>query len=193
MNKKDIFTLPNFMSLFRILLIPIYVYIYLNADTQLDYCLAGGLLIISSLTDMFDGIVARKFNMISKLGKILDPIADKITQGTLMICLSIYYPNMRTLLTFFIIKEGFMAVMGIITIAKGKMLRGAKMSGKICTTVLFVCMILLILFPQMPANCVNSLIIISGFFMIVSLVSYISLYFTHSDELDNIGGDDRCR
>lgn len=191
MNKKEIFTIPNILSFFRLLLIPVYAYIYLHADTAFDYRLTGGLLIVSALTDMFDGLIARKFNMISKLGKIIDPIADKATQGVIMICLSIKYNDMRVLLTFFIIKEGFMAIMGIINLRKGKMLSGAKMSGKICTTVLFVSMILLILFPSMPLKCVNSLIIISGFFMIVSFMSYFTAYFKHSDELVNIGGDKR--
>ena len=188
MDKKEIFTIPNFLSLFRLLLIPIYVYIYLNADKPSDYWLAGGILIISSLTDMLDGIIARKFKMVSQLGKLLDPIADKATQGILMICLSIQYNNMRILLTFFIIKEGFMAVMGIINFKRGKMLSGAKMSGKVCTTVLFVSMILLILFPDMSAKAVNSLIIICGFFMVISLMSYFTAYFRHKDELVDIGG-----
>lgn len=188
MNKKDILTIPNLMSIFRILLIPIYIYIYLNADKAADYWLAGGLLILSSLTDMLDGIIARKFNMISQLGKILDPIADKLTQGVIMVCLSMHYSNMRILLTFFVIKEGFMAVMGIINLKKKKMLHGAKMSGKICTTVLFICMILLILFPEMPPKGVNSLIIISGFFMIISFMSYFTIYFRHPNELVDIGG-----
>lgn len=191
MNKKEIFTIPNLLSLFRLLLIPIYAYIYLHADKASDYWLAGGILIISSLTDMLDGIIARKFNMISRLGKILDPIADKATQGIIMICLSLQYNNMRALLTFFVIKEGFMAVMGIINLKKGKMLDGAKMSGKVCTTVLFVSMILLILFPAMPSKCVNSLIIICGFFMVVSFMTYFTAYFKHSEELVNIGGDKR--
>lgn len=188
MNKKDILTIPNLMSTFRILLIPIYIYIYLNADKTADYWFAGGLLILSSITDMLDGIIARKFNMISQLGKILDPIADKLTQGVIMVCLSMHYNNMRILLTFFIIKEGFMAVMGIINLKKKKMLHGAKMSGKICTTVLFICMILLILFPEMPPKGVNSLIIISGFFMIISFMSYFTIYFRHPNELVDIGG-----
>lgn len=189
MNKKEIFTIPNILSFFRLLLIPVYAYIYLTADNIFDYRLAGGLLIVSSLTDMLDGIIARKFNMTSKLGKILDPVADKATQGVLMICLSLKYNNMRALLTFFAIKEGFMAIMGIVNLKKGKILGGAKMSGKVCTTVLFVGMILLIIFPSMPSKCVNSLIIVSGFFMVVSFMSYFTTYFKHSDELVNIGGD----
>jgi len=187
MNKKEIFTIPNILSLFRLILIPVYVYLYMNAQKATDYWIAAGVLAVSALTDMADGIIARKFNMISKLGKILDPIADKATQGILMICLGLKYRNMWMLFAFFVIKEGFMAVMGIVNLRHGKMLNGAKLSGKVCTTVLFICMILLILIPDMDKSAVNSIIIISAFFMLISLISYLVAYFTRSNELVSIG------
>ena len=90
--KKDLFTIPNMLSLFRLLLIPVYVVIYLNADADIDYYIAGGILAVSCLTDMIDGQIARHFNMISTIGKILDPLADKVTQFTLIVCLAIEYP-----------------------------------------------------------------------------------------------------
>jgi len=187
MNKKEIFTIPNILSLFRLILIPVYVYLYMNAQKATDYWIAAGVLAVSALTDMADGIIARKFNMITKLGKILDPIADKATQGILMICLGLKYRNMWMLFAFFVIKEGFMAVMGIVNLRHGKMLNGAKLSGKVCTTVLFICMILLILIPDMDKSAVNSIIIISAFFMLISLISYLVAYFTRSNELVSIG------
>ncbi len=187
MNKKEILTIPNLLSIFRLLLIPVYVYIYLHAEKISDYWLAGGILALSSLTDMADGIIARRCNMISKFGKILDPVADKLTQGTLMVCLGLKYKNMLMLFLLFVIKEGFMAVMGIINLRRGKMLEGAKFSGKLCTTVLFICMIILILFPDASSSLVNFLIIISAFFMIISLITYFVAYFKRNDELVSIG------
>lgn len=87
--KKEVFTIPNLLSLIRLILIPIYVVIYLNASQLREYFLAAAILAVSCLTDMIDGKIARHFNMISTLGKILDPIADKATQFTLTLCLSI--------------------------------------------------------------------------------------------------------
>lgn len=191
MNRKEILTVPNFMSIFRLLLIPVYVYIYMHADKTSDYIIAAAILAVSSVTDLFDGLIARKYNMISRLGKVLDPVADKATQGVLMICLGKRYPNMWSLFVFFMIKEGFMAVMGIINLRKGRMLNGAKFSGKLCTTVLFICMILLILFPKMSMHAVNSLIILSAFFMVFSFFSYIAEYAKHSDELVSIREEDK--
>lgn len=77
--KKDVFTIPNLLSLFRLVLIPVYVAIYLNAQELWEYFLAAAILAVSCLTDMIDGKIARHYNMISTLGKILDPIADKAT------------------------------------------------------------------------------------------------------------------
>lgn len=78
---KEIFSIPNLMGYFRILLIPVFTWIYVQADSVSDYYTAAVLVGISGLTDMFDGKVARKFNMITELGKFIDPLADKLTQG----------------------------------------------------------------------------------------------------------------
>ena len=78
-NENRILTIPNLLSAFRICLIPCIVWAYLVKERN-DW--AVGLLIVSGLTDMCDGFIARKFQMISNLGKILDPVADKLTQGS---------------------------------------------------------------------------------------------------------------
>ena len=85
MTAKEIFSIPNLMGYFRILLIPVFSWIYIHADGVSDYYMAAVLVGISGLTDMFDGKVARKFNMITELGKFIDPLADKLTQGALVL------------------------------------------------------------------------------------------------------------
>ena len=75
--KKEVFTIPNMLSLFRLLLIPVYVVIYLNATEAHEYFLAGSILAVSCLTDMIDGKIARKYNLITDFGKFMDPLADK--------------------------------------------------------------------------------------------------------------------
>ena len=78
--KKEVFTIPNLLSLFRLALIPVYAHIYLGATERRQFLIAGLILAISCLTDLIDGKIARKFNMISDFGKALDPVADKLTQ-----------------------------------------------------------------------------------------------------------------
>lgn len=175
--KKEIFTIPNLLSLFRLILIPVYVAIYLNAKDATDYYLAAGILAVSCLTDMIDGKIARHFNMISSIGKILDPLADKATQFTLIICLTYKYRILWYLVTLFIIKESFQLIAGGISLRRGKMLKGALFSGKICTTILFLSLIILVMLPELSIKIVNIIASIDAAFMLAAFIDYIISYF----------------
>ena len=175
--KKEIFTIPNLLSLFRLILIPIYVAIYLNAQDSADYYLAAGILAVSCLTDMIDGKIARHFNMITSLGKVLDPIADKATQFTLIICLTVKYNILWYLVGLFVLKEGFQLVAGGINLRKGKMLKGALISGKVCTTVLFISLIIMVMLPTLSMQAIYIIAFIDALFMLVAFIEYAAVYF----------------
>ena len=110
-KKEEFYSIPNCMGYFRILLIPVFCVLYLNADTWRDYYLAAGVILVSTITDFLDGQVARRFHMITELGKFLDPLADKLTHGAVAVCLAFRYETMRYLFALMLVKEGFMAVM----------------------------------------------------------------------------------
>ena len=184
--KKDIFSIPNLLSLFRLLLIPVYATLYLNATQRYQYLLAGVILAVSCLTDMIDGKIARKYNMITTLGKILDPLADKLTQLTLTICLSLKYPVLSPVLGLFVMKELFQLVLGVVFLRKGKMLPGALMAGKVCTTILFVSLIALVLMPNIPPVAVKAIAVIDALFLIISFVSYAMAYFGKNVKVQDI-------
>ena len=184
--KKDVFTIPNMLSLFRLVLIPVYISIYLKARDMYDYLLAGGILVVSCLTDMIDGKIARHFNMISTLGKILDPLADKFTQFSLIICLSIRHPVLRYVVVLFFVKEMIQSIIGLVHLRRGKMLPGALMAGKICTTVLFVSLILLVLLPQLGEKTVCWIALIDTGFLLVSFVSYLLAYFGRKAKVQDL-------
>lgn len=175
--KKEILTIPNLLSLFRLVLIPIYVAIYLNAQDTADYYLAAGILAVSCLTDMIDGKIARHFNMISSFGKILDPLADKATQFTLIICLAIKYNVLWYLVGLFVLKESFQLIAGGIRLRKGIMLKGALMSGKICTTILFVSLIIMVMIPDIEIKIINIIALIDAVFMLAAFIHYVIAYF----------------
>ncbi|WP_346904632.1 CDP-alcohol phosphatidyltransferase family protein, partial [Faecalicatena contorta] len=105
------------------------------------------------------------------------PIADKLTQGAVVLSLCFRYPYMIVLMVLFVVKEGFMGIMGIIMLRKGKMLDGAKWFGKVCTAVLYVVMFLLILFPQLPESAANGMILLCGGFMLYSFGAYIPVFW----------------
>lgn len=175
--KKEIFTIPNLLSLFRLVLIPVYVVIYLNARDNTDYYIAAGILAVSCLTDLIDGKIARHFNMISNFGKILDPVADKATQFTLIVCLTMKYPFLMSLVILFVVKESFQLIAGGINLRKGKMLKGALLSGKICTTVLFLSLIFMVMIPNLPNKLVNAMATVDFIFMLISFGDYLITYF----------------
>ena len=184
--KKEIFTIPNLLSLFRLALIPVYITVYLNAEEDWQYYVAGAILAVSCVTDLIDGKIARRFHMISTVGKVLDPLADKATQFTLTLCLSVHYPVLRPVLVLFVIKEGFQLIVGIIHFRKGKMLSGALMAGKICTTILFVSLIALVLFPGIPRGAVNAIALVDTGFLIFSFISYILAYFGKNTKVQDM-------
>jgi cardiolipin synthase len=179
--KKDVFTIPNLLSLFRLLLIPVYISIYLKAKQPSSFLLSGAILGLSCLTDLLDGWIARRFNMVTTLGKILDPIADKLTQFSLLLCLYLKYPQILYILLLFILKESFQGIVGFIYLRRGQMLPGALMAGKICTAVLFVSLILLIALPNPSHRTVGAITLVDSFFLVHSFAHYFAAYFgTHA-------------
>ncbi len=188
--KNEIFTIPNFLSLFRLVLIPVYVTIYLRASEASDYFLAAAILAVSCLTDMIDGQIARKFNMISTVGKILDPLADKLTQFALILCLASKYPVLWYLVGLFFIKEIFQLIAGAINLRKGKMLKGALISGKICTTVLFLSLIAMVMLPNLDPKIVNIIAIVDSLFLLVAFADYASAYRKRESKFQQITPQD---
>lgn len=185
--KKEVFTIPNLLSLFRLALIPVYVIIYLNAGEDIYmHFMAAGVLAVSCLTDMVDGQIARRFHMISTVGKVLDPVADKSTQFALTICLSIRYPILWYVVVLFFLKELFQLVAGIIFLRKGKILDGALMVGKICTTVLFLSLILMVFFPTLPDGWIYAIAVIDSTFLVISFIGYFLAYYGKNTKVGDI-------
>lgn len=175
-NKKDLFTIPNIIGYVRIALIPVFCWLYLTADGAADYYWAMGVVLFSSFTDLFDGMIARKFNQVTQLGKILDPVADKLTHAAMAICLMTRYPLMWALAVLMLLKEGYMAVMGIRFLKKDKMMDGAMWFGKICTATLFAGMVILFFFFDMSQLFANIIIGVMMAVMLVTFLMYIRFY-----------------
>lgn len=184
--KKEIFTIPNMLSIFRLALIPLYISIYLNAKDSADYYLASAILAVSCLTDLIDGQIARRFHMISTVGKVLDPFADKITQFTLVLCLAVRHKVLWGIVILLIIKELFQLIAGIIVFKRGQMLKGAQFTGKICTTVLFVSLILMVMLPELDPAIVIWIALIDGIFLLVAFGDYLIVYLRKDSKFQAI-------
>ena len=170
--KKEILTLPNSLSVFRIALIPVYLKIYLEEK----YTMAAMILAVSCLTDLVDGKIARKFNMISNVGKVLDPLADKLTQLGLLLCLSVRRRMLKYLLVIFLIKEFWQLFAMLAAMRWGKALNGALWSGKVSTTVLFTSLGLMFLFPGMSERAANVLTLVCLGFLLYAFGDYVMAY-----------------
>lgn len=184
--KKEILSIPNLLSLFRILLIPVYTVLFLRAEKLSDYWLAAGILAVSTLTDLVDGKIARRFNMITQLGIVLDPLADKLTQCTMLVCLAVRHPVLWYLFALFTVKETFMLVMGIINLRRKKMLRGALFSGKVCTALLFISMVIMVLLPDISDGLVEFLFFVCMVALLVSFADYFLAYFGKNKKVYDI-------
>ena len=186
--KKEILTVPNMLSLFRLILIPVYIVIYLNATEPVHYFIAAGILAVSCLTDLIDGKIARHFNMMSKVGQILDPLADKLTQFSLAVCLAIEYPVIWLMVCLIFVKEIFQLVAAIVFLRKGQMLKGALFTGKMCTTILFTSLILLVLIPPayLSATVVGIVTAVDILFLLIAFVDYVRVYAKHSPMIQTL-------
>ena len=176
--KKEIFSIPNLLSLFRILLIPVYISIYLSAHDQNGYFLAAAILAVSCLTDMIDGKIARRFNMITNVGKFLDPLADKLTQFALILCLSLRHPVLWFVVALFFVKEIFQLIGFSIALRNGLTMTGSLLPGKICTTVLFISLILMVMFPGIPERTIHIIACVDSVFLIIAFSTYAFSFFS---------------
>ena len=173
LQKNQILTIPNLLSMVRLLLIPVILWLYIGAGNNI---LAIAVIILSGLTDVVDGYIARRFHMVSDFGKILDPVADKLTQGALILCLTVTYDWMKWLIVLFVLKECAMLIMGFLVIRKENSVNSAQWHGKLNTVALYGIMSLLILFPTMPLALANTLIATCALTIIMSFALYTEFY-----------------
>ncbi|MEG0276323.1 MAG: CDP-alcohol phosphatidyltransferase family protein [Coprobacillus sp.] len=160
-TKKEIFSIPNILCYFRILLVPVFLYTYFTAESTSGHVLSAAVLIISSFSDFLDGYIARKYDMITELGKLIDPVADKLTQFVVACTLMYTYPAFGWLVAIIVLKDGMLLFVGYFIYKKtGKHLEQAEMPGKIATAVFFVISILLVAF-YIPGTFVADLMIYS--------------------------------
>lgn len=156
------------MSFFRLVLVPFIVWICFRDE----YGIAAALVLLSAATDILDGVIARKFNMVSDLGKVLDPICDKVTHAALMICLVARYSYMWFVFALLALKELTMFTLGSIAIKRHGTVQSAKWYGKLCTVVLETVMLTLMLFPRLPETAAIALLYVCSAAMLFSLLMY---------------------
>ena len=168
--RKQIFTIPNLLSFLRLCMIPLIIWLYCSQE---NYALTAAMLVLSGITDTVDGFIARRFNMVTDIGKALDPIADKLTQASVMFCLLTRFQMMLVPLLLLIFKEVCNGIMSLFVIKKTGKVCGADWHGKVCTWLLYAMMFLHIVWFDIPREWSTVLISICVIMMTVSFGLYM--------------------
>ena len=167
--QKKIITIPNILSFFRLCLIPVIVWLY---TVKQDHFLTLIILVLSGVTDIVDGIIARKCNMISDFGKAFDPVADKLTQMAMLFCLVSRFPYMMIPFVLLVVKEVFTGITALITIKRINTVKGAVWHGKLTTVVLYSMMAIHLLWYNIPRTVSLILVGICIGIMLMSFILY---------------------
>lgn len=185
--KKEInknITIPNALSVLRLLLIPAFVFYFLGNRVWE----AAIVLILSGLSDLFDGMIARKLNQITALGMMLDPLADKLTQAAVAVCMAIQQPMLIPLLAVFVLKEGAMIIAACVLLKKKKRPCAAQWYGKAATAMFYVAFAVIVALKGIW-NYENNLLTITllsvtVFMMVYALIRYFQIFMQtlHSDD-----------
>ena len=155
-KQQDILTLPNLLTCVRLALIPLFVCLYVIKENYLATAL---ILLASGLTDIADGFIARRFHMVSDLGKMLDPIADKLTQLAMLACLVNRFPLMLGAVVLLVVK-------------RTKVVKSAVWHGKLNTVLLYLMMVVHLVWYNIPPSASDVFISLCVVMMLVSFVAY---------------------
>lgn len=145
--KDKVITIPNILSFSRLLLIPVIVWLYVVRENPLWTAVV---LTLSGITDIADGIIARRFHMVSDFGKALDPVADKLTQIAMLFCLVTRFRWMLLPLCLLVVKEITAGIMGLMVIRKTGKVEGAVWHGKVTTVSVYSMMAIHLLWYRIP-------------------------------------------
>ena len=165
---NKVITVPNMLTTLRILLVPAFIRAYFHRPGLVPVLI----LALSALTDLLDGQIARRFNQVSDLGKLLDPIADKLTQGAMLICLLRRFPRFWIPLVLMIVREAFVGVTSLLAIRQSGHVEGAEMHGKVATVMLYALALSHLLFNHIPEALSNALVVVTTVAMALSFVLY---------------------
>ena len=167
---------PNLLSAFRILLVPVFIIAYF-VDTHPVKGIAVGIYAVAAFTDFLDGAIARRYNLISNLGKVLDPLGDKMMMVAALACITIDGMLPPWIVFVVVAKELTMGIGGVIIHRRAKAeIPPSNIFGKSATVVSIAVCITLMLFPGIPTGCAAVFMGITILLMFLALATYIRTY-----------------
>lgn len=165
--------LPNMLSLFRLILVPVFVLVFFSGESPLW---ALGIYVVASATDVLDGCIARRYHLVTKLGRILDPLADKMMGATVLICICIRGIVPWWAAAIFVIKELSMMCGGLFLYRKHQDVPPSNILGKAATASFFAVCVLLLLFPGISSLAASMMIGVALGLSVLAMVVYAICY-----------------
>ena len=173
---KENFNVPNALSLFRIVLIIPFVLCMIKED----YAYSGLVLIVSGVSDLFDGFIARRFNQVTKFGGMLDPIADKLTLVAVMVCIGAKFSEVIPFMTILVIKECAMMLASMVLLKRHKTPPMAKWYGKVGTIVFYISVVIIVSLKavwNVENRFVNvTLMAVTALTMLYAVIQYLKIF-----------------
>lgn len=170
--------IPNALSVLRMLMILAFVMMFFS-DHPNNYLFAALIYLIAGGTDVLDGYLARRFGWVSRLGKILDPVADKLLQLTVLICMGIKSLLPAWLIIPFIIKELTQLILGFLMIKKRNVVVGSRWYGKTVTVLMCASAVLVLIFAE-HIDKIRFYVEILYFLLLICTVTAIILYIKNN-------------
>lgn len=167
--KYKVITIPNVLSFLRIALIPLFVWLYSFED---ELFWAMFVLGVSGVTDVVDGFIARQFGMISNVGRILDPVADKLTQIAVLVCLCVRFPRMIIVVSVLVVKEIVNGIIGLVMININRDALDSKWHGKLATVIIYFTGVFHLLWPTIPDVLSWIMVALCVIAMVYSFIKY---------------------
>lgn len=174
---RYIFTIPNILSYLRILMIPPFMYLFLKGK----YLESAIVIVLSGLSDCIDGFLARRLNQITQLGKMIDPVADKLTLIAVGVCLSVTEPMIIPVIFILALKDILMLIGASVLLKKHIMPVASAWYGKVGTVCFYVSVAAIVVFDiilKFENFGIVSFIMLSvtAVIMIYSLIRYYLIF-----------------
>ena len=171
--------IPNILTAVRLFMVPAFVFFYLKGSEEgLPYgvIIAAAIFILAAVTDMLDGYLARKLHQITDFGKLADPLADKMMQVAAIGCLA-YNGRFSVWIFYVYLAKEILLILGGAKLLKfQKFVVFSKWSGKIATIILFINIVVIMVFEQIPKSVATKMMIVCIVFTLLALFNYIQMY-----------------
>lgn len=166
---------PNYITIFRLILVFVFIFLFgSDIDNKSLYCVIT--FFVAGISDVLDGFLARKFKIVSNFGKLMDPLADKLMQITVAVCMATIEHSLSWVPIFLILKELVMILGAAKLLKKDKIVVQANFFGKLASVIYFLVFLVIMIFENINPYVKQGLCISFVAVSILAFINYINAY-----------------